>query len=702
MKEDQSSGITELESEVKKLRQVMQQWENLERRYRKSNEELQQSLVQLKSRQEKTDLALLGGDLAWWEWDYKSGRVIFNENRYRLLGYQPGELPENYSGITALIHPDDYQSTMDKLQEHLRGEHANYEAEFRLQTKSGEWRWFFDKGKIVETDIFGKPVRLSGVLIDIHERKSIENLLIIARDKADAESKAKSNFLANMSHEIYTPMAGVIGMAEILKQSKLNQEQEEYLNVIVKSATNLMSVLNDIIEFSKMEAGNVELHEKPFSIHQVVEEVTASFVDKASEKNIAIQSFQDPDIPVEVIGDPVRLRQILKIFTDNALKFTEEGQITIEAHFLAWDQETVKVRFLITDTGIGISPEGKKRLFTSFNKTDSAESRKYGGGGLGLAIAKRLIDRMNGHISVESEPGLGTTFAIVIIFERYRDSETGDSMKEMLQGCRTLLLDPEISRRGILARYLDHWEAEVDETGSIEEAMQKIEHQSLIKKPYNLIVIEKDLENTDGLELAKSWRHNHTIQKSIVILTASRDYSFTSAELSSSGVMVALQQPYKMNRLKSRLREALTKMKRELPESYEGPEPGTQDQKKSLSILLAEDNQINQKVALVILEKIGYSADLAADGRIALEKYKEKSYDLILMDIMMPEMDGYEATRNIRLFEQENPGRIPAHICAITANRSQEDEDKCFKSGMNSFITKPFHLEELTKILNQL
>jgi PAS domain S-box-containing protein len=702
MQEENLSRLTEVEKENKKLRMATQQWELLEQTYRKSNEELREIQVKLKSLQEKTDLALFGGDLAWWEWDYKTGKVIFNENRSRLLGFQAGELPDNYSGITSMIHPDDYQLTMEKLQQHLNGDHANYEAEFRLKTKAGEWRWFFDKGKIVETDILGKPIRLSGVLIDIHERKSIENLLIVARDKADSDSKAKSNFLASMSHEIYTPMAGVIGMAEILKQSKLNQEQEEYLNVIVKSATNLMGVLNDIIEYSKIEAGNVELHEKPFSLHQVVEEVTSSFIEKALEKGISIQSFQDPDLPYEVIGDPVRLRQVLKILTDNALKFTEKGLITLQAHFMSWDHETVKVKFLVTDTGIGISQEGMKRMFASFTKLDTPESKKYGGGGLGLAIAKRLIDRMNGKITVESEPGVGTTFSIVFIFERYKDSEVSDSTKSLLHGLRILLLDSDPVRRGILARYLDRWEAELEETATTTEALKKIEHQAEIKKPYNMIIIEKDLEGVDGLQFAGSLKHDHLVQKSIVVLTASRHQSFTSMELATSNIVVALQQPYTMSRLRSRMKEALSQVKREQAESFDGAEFAMDDHKKTLRILLAEDNQINQKVALVILEKIGYGADLAVNGKIALEKYMENEYDLVLMDIQMPEMDGFEATREIRRFERENPGREPVFICAITANRSQEDEERCFKAGMNSFISKPFRLEELTKVLNHL
>lgn len=695
--------IRELEAENKKMRMAMEHWDHLERNYRRANEELQQWYTRLTRLNEKTNLALSGGDLAWWEWDYRTGKVHYNENRAKLLGFAPDELPDNYNGITSMIHPGDYQSTMSRLQKHLDGESPNYEAEFRLQTKTGEWRWFYDRGKIVETDILGKPVRLSGVIIDIHERKSIENLLIIARDKAVTDSRAKSNFLASMSHEIYTPLAGVIGMAEILKQSRLTKEQEEYLDVIVSSAGNLMSILNDILEFSKIESGNVELKEKPFSIHQLVEEITTSCLCRAGEKQIRVFSFQDPQIPAEVIGDPVRMRQILRILTDNALKFTDAGQIGIEVHFVEWDHETVKVRFVVSDTGIGISAEGISTMFGSFTRLDTPQSKKYGGGGLGLAIAKRLIDRMNGSIHVESEPGKGSTFSVEILFDRYKDTEMSDTMKLIIKGMRGLLVDTDQGRRSLMAAFLDRWEAETDQAVSTGEALKMINHQSEINKPYNFIIIEHELDGGNGMDFASSLRHDPAGQKSILILTADRRYEFTGSELHNAGVDTIIPQPLLLSRLRSRLKSALTLARREDRGEGESDDFLPADlQKRSLRILLTEDNLINQKVALVILEKIGYSADLAENGAEAVERAKETGYDLVLMDIQMPVMDGFEATRQIRELESRHPGRVPAHICAITANRSREDEERCFEAGMNSYITKPFRLEEITRVLSHI
>jgi len=703
MSEELLERIKKLEAENKKVRLAAQQWEHLQKVFQESIDSLQKRVRELSVSHERTERALFGGDLAWWDWDYQSGKMCYNENRARMLGYEVDELPQTYDDIIRMIHPDDFNRTMERLQRHIQGQEANYEAEFRLKTKRGEWRWFFDKGKIVETDILGKPIRLAGVLIDIHERKSVEKELIIARDVAVAENRAKSNFLVSMSHDIYTPMAGVIGMAEILKQSRLNPEQEDYLNIIVNSATNLMSILNDIIEFSKLESGKLELHEKPFSIHQVVEEVTGTYVEKAYDKGLEILSFQDPNIPVEVVGDPVRLRQVLKIFADNALKFTEKGEVRLEAHFLSWDNETVKVRFDVVDTGIGISEAGMKKLFTGYSKADSAESKKYLGGGLGLAIARRIIDRMNGQIHVDTAPGTGTTFSFTVVFERYKDSEIPDPMKALLPGLNVLLLDTSVSRRSILANYMVRWDMEVVECGDPDEAGKLIQHRAEIGKAFDLIVVENKMEPVSGLKFATSIKHAPWLKKSKILLTTSRVEPVTANELAAAGILIALNHPYTISRLRTRIKEVLSQLRKS---HGDGQEDGDfyliDDQKRVLNILLAEDNLINQKVALVTLEKIGHTTDLAENGRVAFEKYTAKNFDLVLMDIFMPEMDGLEATRKIREFEAANPDRNPVHICAITANTTPEDEEKCYKAGMNSYISKPFRLEELTRILNHI
>jgi CheY-like chemotaxis protein len=276
-------------------------------------------------------------------------------------------------------------------------------------------------------------------------------------------------------------------------------------------------------------------------------------------------------------------------------------------------------------------------------------------------------------------------------------------MKELLRGLRVLIFDPKHTRRAILAGYFDRWEAEVDQCDNSMTALKLIEHQATIKKPFNLVIIDYDQPVVDGLKFAHSLKHDHTVQKSLLFLSVSRNIELSSTELASAGIVGSLVQPYTMSRLRHRLREALTQIGKETRDVYEEIDFHLQqDQKRVLRILLVEDNLINQKVAMVILEKIGHAADLAVNGKVAVDMFMKKEYDLVLMDIQMPEMDGLEATKLIRVFETENPDRSPTHICAITANRSTEDEENCYSAGMTSYISKPFRLEELTRVLNHL
>ncbi|MCK9204483.1 MAG: response regulator [Bacteroidales bacterium] len=702
MSEELQNRILELESENQKLRVATQQWDRILSVYKDSNEKLQQLEQTASTVCKKIQQSMEAGNITWWEWDYKTGKVCSDAMYMRLLGYEEKDKPTTFEELSLMIHPDDRQPVMDKVKAYIEGTRSDCNLVFRLRTKQGDWRWFSDKGKIMETDILGKPVKLAGILIDVNEGKQAEKELTDARDKSMSDSQAKSSFLASMSHEIYTPMAGVVGMAQILRQSKLSQEQNDYLDVIVKSATDLMSILNDIMEYSKIEAGKIEFHEKPFSIHQVVEEIACSLAEKAAEKGIEVLSFQDPFIPVEVVGDPIRMRQILKIFTDNALKFTNKGEIKMEAIFQEWDNDSIKVRFNISDTGIGISPDGMKKLFHSFSKLDTPESKKSGGGGLGLAIARRLIDRMDGHITVESAPGEGTTFSFIVTFDRYPDSEAQDTMKETLHEQKVLVLDTHGTRADLLKDYLDRWDCDAEICDNPDEAIRKIHHQAAIKKPYDLLIIEYQLNEINGLDFSARIKKDPLLEPCKILLTTSRMVPVSVAEMTACGISEKLVRPYTLARLKSRISDTISQVHKGIPEGEGEDSQSPETRKKVLNILLAEDNLINQKVARVILEKVGHKVDIAENGKIAVEMFSQKNYDLALMDIFMPEMDGLEATRKIREIEASDKNRFPVHICAITANASNEDEEHCLRAGMNSYISKPFKLDELDRVLNRV
>jgi len=699
--EDVILKIRELEKENKILKEATTHWQQIDKTFRESLDQYRKLEQTLSEENARLNMAVKGSKLILWKWDCRTDKIGYNEDRCLLLGYRQDELPATFDGNVRLIHPDDLEPTMKRMKRHIAGETPDFEAEYRVKTKSGDYIWIYDRGTIVEKDILGNPLEICGIQLDISKKKRKEQEVIEAFEQADASSKAKSLFLASMSHEIYTPMAGVIGMAEILKQSTLTLEQTEYLDVIVKSANNLMSILNDILEFSTLESGKVDFRSKPFSIHQVVEEVADSFMEKAQLKNLDLITFEDPQIPREVMGDPARLRQILRIFTDNAIKYTDSGEVRLEADFLEWDDRAVTIRFSVSDTGIGIPEEGMKKLFNSFSKLDSAATKKYGGSGLGLAIAKRLIEQMNGKVKVESTPGSGTTFSFTAVFERYQDGEVADELRETVRDLKTLVIDPVESRRSVLRSYLLRWDAEVEDTSNPLAGLDRVRQQAQVRKPFGLVFLEYPQQDIDVLKIAESWKTDRLLKQSKLILTASALKPEIVNALNQAGIEAFILRPFTLGKLKNRIAEALSGDDSKTFRHEENIHL-TEPQKKVLNILIAEDNLINQKVALVTLNKLGHHIDVAENGKIAVEMAGKKPYDLILMDIHMPEMDGLEATKMIRLVEAAHPENRPVHICAITANTTREDEDLCYAAGMDSYISKPFRLEELTKVLNLL
>ncbi|TSA26684.1 MAG: response regulator [Bacteroidetes bacterium] len=699
MSEELHQRIKELENRNKVLTTATEQWEQLQKMFLDSQATLKKNEHDLREINERMERALNAGDLAWWDWEYKTGAIYYNPERARLLGYSVEELPRNFSDVVNRIHPDDHDETVALIRKHIAGETEYYEAEYRLQSKSGEWKWFYDRGKVVERDIMGDPVLISGVLIDINERKVAERELTEAHNRADAASKAKSLFLANMSHEIYTPLAGVVGMADILKQSELADEQREYIDIIVNSASNLLSVLNDIMEYIKVENKKVELSITPVNIPQLIQEISTSIRERCREKGLEVLLYIDTQIPDHVMGDPKRVRQLLQIFVNNAVKFTEQGRIILAAEFAGWDDDSIRVRFRITDTGIGIPQHEIGRLFDSFTRVNT-KIGKYGGSGLGLAIAKHLVDLMNGVITVESEEGKGSTFTCTVEFDRLVEQETHLDASG-LAGRRILLVDSDTERRTLLNDYFLVWDCETEERNSLQEAQDALLHQFGAGKPFDLILIEagtwskEDHETVNQLNEASWYRAKP-------VLIAPQKTDFSTNGFKREGFRTLLFRPFLPEQLLEALKSALSGETSSFNLIGDAQFADLQrTEKRVLKILLAEDNLINQRVALVTLKKLGHETDLAENGVMAVEQYEPGKYDLILMDILMPEMNGLDAARKIREMESETNSE-PVHICAITANIHKEDEEACYEAGMNSYITKPFRLEELNKVLSAL
>jgi PAS domain S-box-containing protein len=623
------------------------------------------------------------------------GRLTFmNKEAERLLGWSQNELlGKNMHDFIHSTRADGSHMPFDEcpVRKSILRSETYYSAEETFTTRNGEQ---FPVAMIASSLITdGVSTGSVAIFRDIREQKLIHEELKKARDQALEASRLKSEFLSTMSHEIRTPMNGVIGMTDLLLDTSLDAQQHEFANIIKDSASSLLGIINDILDFSKIEAGKLEIEHIEFTLLPVVEGSLEILASKAREKGLTLMSHVDPAIPVNLIGDPGRLRQICLNLVGNAVKFTPTGEVVIRATALGTEEDR-RLRFEITDTGIGLTPEVAARLFQPFTQADGSVTRKYGGTGLGLSICKRLVELMGGSIGVESKTGQGSTFWLEIPLVEGLHPQIAMTARDF-SGNGVLIVAASRTQREILFDYLRTWGIHAAGAKDGDEALQLLQKDNTFK----VAIIASNLPGADIDSLLHRMR---TINANIKLILLAESEN-AREEAAERGINSTLLQPVRQSSLFDAMMQALDRRQQTLPvnedrrtQSHPLVDAG-QAMHDGTLILLVEDNTVNQKVAINLLAKLGYAAHIANHGQEALNMLEHQRYSLVLMDCQMPVMDGFEASRAIRTLEQAGKRHTP--IVAMTANAMQGDRERCLDAGMDDYLSKPIDPKALAAAL---
>jgi len=666
--------------------------------------------AELETSREQYALAVSGSNDGIWDWNIR-GNTHFRSRRWtEMLGYGEGEFPQTAAAFEERIHPEDRDRVLCELDRYLKGEIPSYCVEYRIRHKEGGYLWVMARGAALR-DEHGIPYRMAGSHSDITNRKCADESiarylhdleearaeqeknaaeLLVAKEAAEMANRAKSEFLANMSHEIRTPMNGVLGMAELALGTELTLEQRDYISMVKTSGESLLAVINDILDFSKIEAGKLELDPVDFCLRDCLVDALRVVAPRAHSKEVELACDVTEDVPETVRGDAVRLRQILLNLLSNAVKFTAQGEVVLTAK-----RNGELLEFAVRDTGIGIPLEKQAHVFAPFCQADNSTTRKFGGTGLGLSISKQLVTLMGGGIGLESEPGRGTTVRFTARLAPSaamprREAETLPGPA----GMRVLVVDDNTTNRRILERQLERWGATPTLAAGGPEALALLSSSG----PFGLIITDCHMPGMDGFQFVAELHAQWPCYRNRVLMLSSASTTGDAARCHAVGVSRHVLKPVRgvdlleaIGRMIAETSSLDNLSKAVHPAAQASPAPAGN----ALRILLAEDNLVNQRVAQRMLERLGHHVQVASTGAEAVAHWQPGLFDLILMDVQMPEMDGFEATAAIRAAGGATP------IIALTAHAMTGDRDRCLQHGMDGYLQKPIQTKELMAVLEQ-
>ena len=608
-----------------------------------------------------------------------------------IVGYSEAELLQHK--FVDFIHPEDRAACQELARRMLAGEVEAPRGEKRYLHKSGSIVWAEISPSLVR-DSLGRPLHFIIHVADVTQRRQIATQLQRAKDAAEAASRAKSQFLANMSHEIRTPMNGVLGMVEMALDSELTAEQRDYLGMAKTSADDLLSVIDDVLDFSKIEAGKLDLDPIPFKLGEHLAQTMKPLALRADQKGLELTCDIRPEVPEEVVADPTRLRQILINLVGNAIKFTERGEVGLEVGVASPGEEQLELHFAVRDTGIGIASEKQRLIFEAFAQADGSTTRTFGGTGLGLTISSRLVEMMGGQIGMESQPGEGSCFHFRVPVRVAKPAASPQAMEQAeLAGLRVLVVDDNLTNRRILGEMLGRWGMKPVLAASGGAALARLQESRRSGDSFALLLTDSNMPEMDGFAFVEQIRQQVDLGKTTIMMLTSAGQRGDAARCRELGIAAYLVKPVSQSQLLDTVLRVLGTKAEAGEETRLAPRHSLEQQQRSLRVLLAEDNPVNQKLESRLMEKRGHRVVVVGNGREALEALEKQTFDVVVMDVSMPEMDGFEAAAAIRAKENGTGSHLP--IIAMTAHAMKGDRERCLAAGMDGYVSKPVQVKEL-------